>query len=35
MGKDDAILNQFKEDQSGAAEVDTSKRMRICIIGTG
>ena len=35
MGKDDAILNQFKEDQSAAAAVDTSKRMRIGIIGTG
>lgn len=35
MGKDDAILNQFKEDQSSAAAVDTSRRMRVGIIGTG
>lgn len=35
MGKDDAILNQFKEDQSSGAAVDTSKRMRVGIIGTG
>ena len=35
MSKDDAILNQFKEDQSGPAAVDTNKRMRIGIIGTG
>ena len=35
MGKDDAILNQFKEDQSSASHVDTGKRVRVGIIGTG
>ena len=35
MVKDDAILNQFKEDQSQAEQIDTGKRMRVGIIGTG
>ncbi|HHY82862.1 MAG TPA: Gfo/Idh/MocA family oxidoreductase [Clostridiales bacterium] len=31
----DDILNRFKEDQTGQKEIDTSKKLRVGIIGTG
>ena len=34
MGKDDAILNAFKEDQT-VEKTDTSKKLRVAIIGCG
>lgn len=35
MANEDAILNQFKSVQGGDSEIDTSKKLRIGIIGTG
>lgn len=35
MANEDAILNQFKSVQDGDSEIDTSKKLRIGIIGTG
>ena len=33
--KNDDILNRFQEDQGEQAEIDTSRKLRIGIIGTG
>ena len=35
MSKDDAILNQFKNEAGETVEVDASKKVRVGIIGTG
>ena len=35
MGKDDAILNQFKNEAGEAVAVDASKKVKVGIIGTG
>jgi predicted dehydrogenase len=35
MAKKDDILNRFKDDQTEASEVDTSRKLRVGIIGTG
>ncbi len=35
MSKDDAILNQFKNESGETVEIDASKKVRVGIIGTG
>ncbi len=35
MGKDDAILNQFKNENGETVEVDVTKKVKVGIIGTG